>query len=224
MRQILHLVVAIFCMGLLAGNATAQNLPVKQLIEERALAELGPSVPVNGRIDIQMAEGLADSGQFIQEFWIDPKTGKFIANVMTELNVAERVWGVLIVTLSVPVPNKRLQPDEIVGGADITMVDMPMQRLGTFAISDVDQLLGQQVRRMLVAGRPVPRQSVMPPRIISRGQDVKIELNYGGLRLVAKGKAMADAYAGEEIRVVNLSSNKAISAVATANGIVKVTR
>jgi flagella basal body P-ring formation protein FlgA len=68
----------------------------------------------------------------------------------------------------------------------------------------------------------VPRQSVVPPVIINRGQKVKIMLNYGGLQLTATGRAMADAHAGQELRVVNLSSNKAIFAVATLPGVVEV--
>jgi flagella basal body P-ring formation protein FlgA len=75
---------------------------------------------------------------------------------------------------------------------------------------------------MLVAGRPIPRQSVIPPKIITRGQKVKILLNQGGLELSARGRAMSDAHLGQVLRVVNLSSNKAISAVATAAGVVKV--
>ncbi|WP_176250972.1 flagellar basal body P-ring formation chaperone FlgA [Sulfitobacter sp. HGT1] len=223
-RSLTRLYLGVLAAVILASVATAESIPVTELVEERTMAELGATIPVNGRMDIQMAEGMISSGRFIQEFWIDHKTGQFIANVMTDANIPQRVWGVVIINLSVPVPNQRLQPDQIVSRSDITMVDMPMQRLGSFAISDVDELVGQQVRRMLVAGRPVPRQSVMPPRIITRGEDVKIQLNYGGLRLTAKGKAMADAHAGEEIRVVNLSSNKAISAIATGAGIVEVVR
>lgn len=223
-RNLSRLYLSVIAVVMLASMATAESIPVTELVEERTMAELGATIPVNGRMDIQMAEGMISSGRFIQEFWVDHKTGQFIANVMTDANIPQRVWGVVIINLSVPVPNQRLQPDQIVSRSDITIVDMPMQRLGSFAISDVDELVGQQVRRMLVPGRPVPRQSVMPPRIITRGEDVKIQLNYGGLRLTAKGKAMADAHAGEEIRVVNLSSNKAISAIATGAGIVEVVR
>ena len=99
---------------------------------------------------------------------------------------------------------------------------MPLQRIGTYAIENFQDLVGQQVRRMLVAGRPVPRNSVMPPRIINRGEKVKIRLNHGGLQLTAKGRALDDASKGQELRVVNLSSNKALSTIATAAGVVEV--
>ena len=207
---------------LFAQPVWASTAMVTDLIEERALAELGRVMPENGRIDIRMADGAIREGEFIQEFWIDPDSGQFIANVVTEYGETQRVWGLAVMTIEVPVPARRMLHDEIVQVSDLTMVEMPMQRLGAFAIHSADDLVGQQVRRMLVAGRPVPRQSVIPPVIISRGEKVKISLNYGGLQLTANGRAMADAHQGQEIRVVNLSSNKAISAVATGPGLVEV--
>lgn len=209
---------------LLAIPAVASTMKVVDLIEERALSELDTQIPANGRIEIRMAEGAVQEGEFIKEFWIDPDSGQFIANIFTEYGETHRVWGVAVMTIQVPVPSRRIMPEEIVTAADLTMVEMPLQRIGNFAINSADALVGQQVRRMLVAGRPVPRQSVIPPVIVNRGDKVKILLSYGGLQLTAAGRAMADAHAGQEIRVVNLSSNKAISAIATTQGIVEVTQ
>jgi flagella basal body P-ring formation protein FlgA len=214
--------VLIACLVLLVTPAWASAIKVTDLVEERALEELGRVMPINGRIDIRMAEGAVSKGEFIKEFWIDSDSGQFIANIVTEYGEIHRVWGMAIMTIKVPVPSRRMLPEEIVTASDLAMVELPMQRVGTFAINSVDDLVGQQVRRMLVAGRPVPRQSVVPPVIINRGQKVKIMLNYGGLQLTATGRAMADAHAGQELRVVNLSSNKAIFAVATFPGVVEV--
>ena len=217
-------IVLIACIVLLGQPAWASEIKVVDLVEERALAELGRVIPSNGRIDIRMAEGTISEGEFIKEFWIDPDTGQFIANVVTEFGETHRVWGIAVMTIEVPVPLHRMLPEEIVKASDLVMLELPMQRVGTFAIDSVDALVGQQVRRMLIAGRPVPRQSVIPPVIINRGQKVKILLSYGGLQLTAVGRAMTDAHAGQELRVVNLSSNKAVSAVATIPGVVEVSQ
>lgn len=207
---------------LLALPVSASQMKVVDLIEERAFSELEKEMPANGRIDIRMAEGAIHEGEFIKEFWMDSDSGQFIANIVTAYGETHRVWGIAVMAIQVPVPARRIMPDEIVTAADLTMVEMPMQRVGNFAISSAEGLVGKQVRRMLVAGRPVPRQSVIPPVIVNRGDKVKILLTYGALQLTASGRAMADAHAGQEIRVVNLSSNKAISAVATTHGIVEV--
>lgn len=216
------LMVPVLCV--LPAAAAANVVPVAALIEERALAEMGELMPDNGRIEIRLAQGALDEGTFVQEFWLDPKSGQFIANVVSSYGETHRVWGMALITVSVPVPTRRLLPDEIVQDADLTLIELPVQRLGAFAIRDSEELLGQQVRRMLQAGHPVPRQSVIPPVIIERGDKVKIVLEHGGLSLTTTGRAMADAHLGQSLRVVNLSSNKTITATAAASGIVEVSQ
>jgi flagella basal body P-ring formation protein FlgA len=205
----------------LVAAAQAAAADIKDLVAERAEQEYGVSMPARGYFDVRLAEGLIQEGEYIQEFWTDRKTGQFIANVVTAHGEVKRIWGAAILKVPVPVPLRRILPEEIVDETDIQIVQVPWARLGAFAILDETQLVGMQVRRMLVQGRPVPRNSVIPPTIISRGEKVKIELNYGALHLVANGRAIADAHLGQEVRVVNLSSNKTITAIATADGVVE---
>jgi len=61
---------------------------------------------------------------------------------------------------------------------------------------------------MLVTGpRPVPRNSVMPPRIIKpRAEKLKIRLTHWRAAMTAKGTRLDDAQqGGRKLRVVNLS-------------------
>ncbi|SFE86261.1 flagella basal body P-ring formation protein FlgA [Sulfitobacter brevis] len=222
MRLVLMILQGLAAAVMLALPAAAAVEKVTDLVHERAVAELAETLPDNGRIEINLAEGVVTEGAFIQEFWMDPNSGQFIANVVSEFGEVDRVWGLAVMTVEVPVPSRRLLPDEIVQAADLHMVALPLQRLGAFAINDPADLVGQQVRRMLVAGRPVPRQSVIAPLVIVRGEKIKIVLRHGGLALSATGRAMEDAHKGQILRVVNLSSNKTISAVATGAGIVEV--
>lgn len=209
-----------FLMSLLIGSA-GFAAPVVDLVTERAEQEFGSAMPANGVLDIRLAEGLPREGEFIQEFWIDKDSGQFIANVVSAYGDVTRVWGVAILTLPVPIVNRRIQVDEIVGPNDIDMIDMPWARVHAFAITDYEDLVGMQVRRMLSPGRPIHHQSVMQPIVVARGDKVTIELSYGGLQLTARGKAITDAHLGQEVRVVNLSSNKTIIAIATGDGLVE---
>ena len=111
------------------GPAAAQPVPVTDLIEERAVGELGATLPAKAKLEIRMAEGLIQEGNFVQEFWIDPDSGQFIANIVTDSGVPQRVWGLAMVTLTIPVPNRRIVPDEIVRAQDVSLVEMPMQRV-----------------------------------------------------------------------------------------------
>ncbi len=214
-------------LGLLALVATllpavpAAAADIVSLVTERATQEFGPGMPDKGFFRVRLVEGLPREGEFIREFWIDRDTGQFIANVITDRGDVRRVWGVATLTQPVPVPVRRIMPDTIVQPEDIEMVDMPWARVNAYAITDAEALVGMQVRRMLSPGRPVQVQSVQPPIIISRGERVTIQLNFGGLELAVSGKAISDAHLGQEVRVVNLSSNKTVVGVARADGLVE---
>ena len=216
------LLIALFFGFATIASSPASAEAVSTLVGERAEQELGGVMPVRGFFEVHVnGSGITD-GEYIQEFWMDQTSGKFIANVVARTGETHRVWGAAILTVPVPVPLERKMPEEILKRSDLRIVNLPWGRLGSFAVDDPEELIGMQVRRMLVPGRPVPRQSVIPPIIISRGDKVKIKLTYGVLNLVAKGRAVSDAHLDQEIRVVNLSSNKTITAIARSEGIVEV--
>lgn len=207
-------------LGIALGGAV-HAAEITDLVAERAEQEFGPAMPANGHINVRLADGLPTEGELIREFWIDQDTGQFIANVVTPRGDIRRVYGLAVLTVPIPVPNRRVMPDEILGENDVELIEMPWARVHAFAITETDGLAGMQVKRMLSPGRPVHRQSVIPPIIISRGERVTIELKHGPLQLSAVGKAIGDAHLGQEVRVVNLASNKTIVAVARADGVVE---
>ncbi len=208
--------------AVLMTTGAAWAVPTTELIEERAASAFQGVFPAMGRYEIRLGEDSTQQAEFVKDFWIDPDSGRFIANVVDSDGMLRRVWGVAVLQVPVPVPTRRIYPEEIVSEADITLVEMPLARLGAFTLQDVEQVEGMQVKRMLHPGRPVSRMSVEPPMVIEKGSRVTIELSYGGLTLNASGRSLEDAHLGEVIRVVNLSSNKTLSAVAQAAGIVKV--
>lgn len=195
---------------------------VDSLIAERAEQEYGAEMPPDGHFAVHLSQKFSEEGTFIREFWMDRASGQFIANVVTEHGLTERVWGLAVLTSMVPVPTRRIGPDEIVQPSDVMVVPMPINRLGQHAVRETENLVGKQVRRVLMPGRPVQRHSVVPPKLILRGQKVRIIFDNGALRLTASGRAMADAHLGQEVSVVNLSSRKSVIAVAKADGIVVV--
>ncbi|MDC0739459.1 flagellar basal body P-ring formation chaperone FlgA [Cognatishimia sp. SS12] len=198
-----------------------QAAPITELVAERAAAEYAVAMPENGYFSVRLADGLPRDGEYIQEFWVDQDTGQFIANVVSDRGTIQRVFGLAVLTVPIPMVNRRIQPEEIIQPQDIEMVDVPWARVHNFAVIERENLEGMQVRRMLAAGRPVHRQSVIPPIVVARGDRVTIQLQFGGMHLTAKGKAISDAHKGQELRVVNLASNKTIIAVARANGLVE---
>lgn len=63
---------------------------------------------------------------------------------------------------------------------------------------------------------------MIEPRAILRGDEVTISLKNGGLALTAPGRALSDAARGEDLRVLNLSSNKTLTATTVGPGHVRV--
>jgi flagella basal body P-ring formation protein FlgA len=64
----------------------------------------------------------------------------------------------------------------------------------------------------------------MQPLVIDRGDEVTITFSDGAMRLTAPGRALSDAHRGQEVRIVNTSSNTTLTGTAMAEGIVEVTR
>jgi flagellar basal body P-ring formation protein FlgA len=216
MRLVLALLLA-----LLPGPLIAQG--IAELVEERARAMLGATLPDEGVFRVSYQPEV-EGAVLISRFWMDPATGQFLAEALLENGEAQRVSGLALVTVPVPVPVRRMMPDEIIAESDLVSIDMPLGRLNDFSVTDAADLVGQQVRRMLPEGRPVMAQSVMPPLVVTRGERVQIRFAQGNLVLSAPGRALADAADGEPVRVVNLVSNLSIVGLASPGGVVEIIR
>ncbi|SFT09013.1 flagella basal body P-ring formation protein FlgA [Sulfitobacter marinus] len=207
---------------LLAGPALAASVNV--LIEERARADYGLDLPEMGEFDILVKDTLQGDVAALAEFWMDPRTGKFLANAVLSTGDVQRISGLAQITIPVPVPNRRLLPGEIVGEADLVVARLPMGRIGSYTITRPAEVTGKQVRRVLSPGRPIQTQSIIQPLIIDRGDWVDIHFSDGVLALSSPGRALSDAHKGQEIRILNLISNKTVLAVATGDGTVEIQR
>ncbi|KAA9009975.1 flagellar basal body P-ring formation chaperone FlgA [Histidinibacterium aquaticum] len=207
---------------LLAGPSFAEDLDV--LVEERARGQLGATLPAEAEFEISLRESDVTDVLMLAEFWMDSSTGQFAANAVLPTGETRRVIGVAVATVPVPVPVRRLLPDELIGPGDLHTVRLPLGRVGAFAVTDADALVGMQVRRVLSQGRPIMTQSVIEPLVIERGDDVSIRYEDGVLALSAPGRALSGAHRGQDIRVVNLVSNKPVTGVAQTDGIVEVRR
>ncbi|MBW4961660.1 flagellar basal body P-ring formation chaperone FlgA [Sulfitobacter sp. CW3] len=217
-----YLAAILMALVMLAGPAL--SAPINVLIEERARADYGSDLPDAGEFDITVKDTLLGDVVTLAEFWMDVRTGKFLANAVLSNGDIQRIAGLAQITVPVPVPNRRLLPDEIVSEADLAMVRLPMGRIGSYVVTDATEVVGKQVRRILSPGRPIQAQSIIQPLIIGRGDRVEIHFSDGILALSSPGRALSDAHRGQEIRIVNLISNKTVTAVATGDGTVEIKR
>jgi flagella basal body P-ring formation protein FlgA len=90
------------------------------------------------------------------------------------------------------------------------------------ALSDPQEAIGMEAAVNLYAGRPIRPGDLRPPAIIERNSLVTIRFAHGQLMIIAEGRAMDRAAAGEALRVMNLSSRTTVTATAAAPGLVTV--
>ncbi|MFD1160367.1 flagellar basal body P-ring formation chaperone FlgA [Roseovarius aestuarii] len=79
------------------------------------------------------------------------------------------------------------------------------------AASDPAEVIGQEARVSLYAGRPIALGNVGPPALVERNQIVPMVFEVNGLRISTEGRSMSRAGAGDFVRVMNLSSRTTVS-------------
>ncbi|KKL04349.1 hypothetical protein LCGC14_2616940, partial [marine sediment metagenome] len=174
-------------------------------------------------IKLDKAGGLTEA-RLLSGFWIDLSTGQFVADAVTDMGEVKRIMGLATVSVPVPVPVRRMMPEEIIDERDLTIVNLPHARVGAFAVTDSAKLVGMEVRSLLAQGRPVMNRAVRQPLVIDRGDRVNIRYSDGLLELSAPGRALGEAHRGQEVKIVNLVSNTSVVGIATAEGTVEVIR
>jgi flagella basal body P-ring formation protein FlgA len=211
-------------LALILGASTALAAPVDVLVEEEARRRYAEAVGADTTLTVTLTEDSIAEALLLSAFWMDPDTGQFLANAVTEAGAERRIRGYVIVTLPVAVPARKMMPGEIISQADLRVIEVPRIRLNSFSVTDPAHLVGKQVRSLLTPGRQIMAQAVQEPIVIRRGQNVSIRLVGERLELTAPGRALTDAHAGEEIKVVNSASNVTLRGIARANGSVEIIR
>ena len=120
-----------------------------------------------------------------------------------------------------PVLSRSVAKGEILGAPDFSTAPLPASAARS-ALSP-SEAAGREALRPLRAGQAVRAADVAAPRVIRRGQAVTILFTSGALSINAAGRALSDAAVGEPVRVINLSSNRTLDAVADAAGRARLT-
>ncbi|MCP3870499.1 MAG: flagellar basal body P-ring formation protein FlgA [Gammaproteobacteria bacterium] len=120
------------------------------------------------------------------------------------------------------VATRSLSRGAVLSSADIKLKQMDITRLRRGYLEQPRQVVGKALKRSI---RP---DSILTPNllsfseVISRGAQVTILGQIGGISVRMEGKALGNGTTGERILVRNISSNRRIEATVMAPGIVKV--
>jgi len=116
------------------------------------------------------------------------------------------------------VATRTVRSHAIIGPEDVEIKDAEVAG----AFERPEEVIGQEARVVLYAGRPIRFGDIGPPAIIERNQIVMLVYKRGALRIAADARSLGRGGAGDLIRVMNLTSRTTISGIIGADGIVTV--
>jgi len=116
------------------------------------------------------------------------------------------------------VPARTIRAREIIGSSDLVRkaADVPG------AATHVSELVGQEARIALYAGRPIRLGDVGPPAIVDRNDIVALRFKRSGLNITTEGRVLGRGAVGDTIRVMNLSSRTTVTGWILEDGSVEV--
>lgn len=115
-----------------------------------------------------------------------------------------------------------LPRDHIITESDLLAVKLDLGSLNRGYYLNKQDLIGKQTRRPLAQNQILNPGAIKAPRLIKRGEQVALLANSAGFSIRMAGQALSDGHEGEQIRVKNLSSNRIVEGVVTAQGVVTV--
>lgn len=86
------------------------------------------------------------------------------------------------------------------------------------AAQSLAEVVGAEARVTLYANRPIRRDQIGPPTLVTRNQPVAIIFVRSGLHIEVEGRAMDRGSVGETIRVMNLGSRRTVSGLVRHDG------
>jgi flagella basal body P-ring formation protein FlgA len=140
--------------------------------------------------------------------------GKYQKTIRANVKVA--ALGSVVLTAK---PIGRLKPISV---EDLKVEVMDLVGLSRNVITDIDEIVGKRARRNIQAGEFLRPDLIEMPPLVKRGDLVTIVAESKGLKVTAIGEVKSAGRLGERVKVVNLDSNKRLSAWVVDNKTVKV--
>lgn len=213
----------VFWGGLLqAEDHLFAGTPVSILVEEQLLAANVQDIPADGRIELKLPQALPENGARLEGFSFDPRSGMFATRLVMPQGESIGFRGQALIAVPVYVPVRRIAAGTLLMESDFQTIDIALNALPSKSLRNPQDIVGMESRRILLEGRPIVEGSISEPLVIERGDKVTIVLSNGGLNLSAPGKSLEDGAKGEDIRIVNLTSNVALTATVVKQGLVEV--
>jgi flagella basal body P-ring formation protein FlgA len=116
-----------------------------------------------------------------------------------------------------------VQKGELLTDADLVWIDAPSGRLPNGAVTEFEDAIGMEAKRTLRPGQPLRANDLQAERLVRKGEPVLVIYQSGTIRLTAQARALGDAALGQPVRVLNISTNRTLSVVASGPGRADIT-
>jgi len=133
------------------------------------------------------------------------------------------VSGRVLVSRKVITTAREVPRGRIIGRQDLVQVTRQSFALRADDFNALNQIVGKRATRTIPAGRVVTRRMIEIPPVVRKGDRVIIKAENHSFEITALGRVLGDAHAGEQVKVVNVSSGKEIFATVVGPGQVRVT-
>lgn len=116
------------------------------------------------------------------------------------------------------VPTRTIRANAVIAEADVTLKPVVHPQ----AFDQMRDVVGQEARITLYAGRPILFDDVGPPAVITRNQIVLMKYRASGLLIVTEGRSLQRGGVGDRIRIMNLDSRSTLFGMVQEDGSVHV--
>lgn len=157
-----------------------------------------------------------------------PYSGKIISNGTIGVRCeGSKPWSIFVpvkiaVFQDVLVARQPLPRGKIITNSDIQLQAIDISKLLGNHIVNQEIAIGQQLSRPVQMGQVLLSDFLKPPILVKRGQTVPLVAKGGAFEVRMEGEAMADAAAGQRLKVRNIRSKRIVEGKLAKNGIVFV--
>lgn len=116
------------------------------------------------------------------------------------------------------VATRTIRPQAIIMPEDVAVSEAEIPGMFTKPA----EVVGQEARVAIFAGRPIGPSDIGPPALIERNQIVLLTYRKGTITIVTEGRAMGRGGVGDLVRVMNLASRTTVSGHVAEDGTIRV--
>jgi len=204
------------------GQSIAQELGWDRVNVRYAQAVAQGSKKRMSLATIERSEEWQNTGLVLDSINVDDALSRFNAQVVTDNGVILNINGRYEAMTEVPVLSYRFDRGGVIREDDLTWKAVPQRYLRNNTVQDIGSLIGMEVTRTIVPGKPVSKRDIAPQTMIEKGDMVTVLYSTSTMELKLKGLALEKGARGDIIRIRNTRSQKIMHGRIESSGLAQV--